>query len=71
MDSVLGTANPAKDRPEPEKPKPRPTSGMDARNLGSEDGNLVLTPQKATALALAVVLLLILSFVAGYLIASK
>ena len=47
------------------------TSGMDAKSLGSEPGHIVLSTQKATVLGVAVVVLLALSFAAGFLIASR
>jgi len=72
VDSVLGVSNKSPDRPEPAKPAQRPTSGMDAGSLGTSDGGqLVLSSQKATVLAVAVVMLLALSFAAGFLLASR
>ncbi len=44
---------------------------MDAMSLGSEHGHVVLSSQKATALVVAVVVLLALAFAAGYLVGAK
>ena len=70
LDAVLGTTN-ANDRPTDAKPKAAPTSGMDAMSLGPDSGHIVLSSQKVTALAVVVVVLLALSFAAGFLIASR
>lgn len=71
VDSVLGVTNQAQDAAAAAGVKPAATSGMDAMSLGSERGHLVLSAQKATALVVAVVVLLALSFGAGFLIASR
>jgi hypothetical protein len=54
----------------PAKKSP-PVSGMDAMSLGEEPKGLVLSPQKATLLVVAVVVLLGIAFAAGFLIASN
>lgn len=51
-----------------EKPQP---AGMDAMSLEEEVRPLVLTPQRATLLVAAVVVLLGVAFALGFLIASK
>ena len=52
-------------------PRVKPVSGMDAMSLASDATKLVLSPGKATLLAVAVVVLLAVAFAAGYLIAAK
>jgi hypothetical protein len=56
-----------------EKPagKKKPVSGSDALSLDDEARPLVLTPQKATLLIVAVVVFLGVAFAAGFLIASR
>jgi hypothetical protein len=71
VDAVLGIASASANGADSGKPRPQATSGMDAMSLGGEKTNLVLTPQKATALIVVVVLLLALAFTAGFLIASR
>jgi hypothetical protein len=69
VDAVLGVVHKPLSREEA-KPPPRPTSGMDAMSVGEERGQIVLSSQKATALAIVVVLLIALSFAAGFMVAS-
>jgi phage FluMu protein Com len=69
VDAVLGATGRLPER-EPTKPPPRPTSGMDAMSVEEERGQIVLSSQKATALAVVVVLLIALSFAAGFMVAS-
>ena len=69
LDSVLGAQ--AALGAEAPKPRPATTAGKDAMSLGSEQSQLVLSSQKATALVVIVVVLLALSFTAGFLIASR
>jgi DNA-directed RNA polymerase subunit RPC12/RpoP len=71
LDAVLGGSSKATARPTHAKPKPAPTSGMDSMSLGHEPGQIVLSSQKAAALAVGVIVLLALSFAAGFLIASR
>ncbi len=70
VDAVLGkpgtTTTPKRDA----QSKPMPTSGMDAMSLGSEGNHIVLSVQKATALVVVAVVLIALSFAAGFLLAS-
>jgi DNA-directed RNA polymerase subunit RPC12/RpoP len=69
VEDVLGSTS----RPSPAdtgKPRPAPTSGMDALSLEAASGQIVLSTQKATLLAVSVVVLLALSFAAGFLVAS-
>jgi hypothetical protein len=51
--------------------KKKPVSGADAMSLDDEARPLVLSPQKATLLIVAVVVLLGVAFAAGFLIASR
>jgi DNA-directed RNA polymerase subunit RPC12/RpoP len=69
VDAVLGVST--TEQPDSSKTKPAATSGMDAMSLGSERGQIVLSSQKATALVVAVVVMLALAFAAGFLIASR
>ena len=71
LDAVLGATTPEGDVPGDVKRKPQPTSGLDALSLGGDRGHLVISSQKATALAIVVVLLLALAFAAGFLIGSS
>lgn len=65
MDDIFGkTAAPV----EPEKNKPKKVSGMDAMSLSEPTQNIVLSPQKATFLMIGAVVLMVLSFVAGYMV---
>jgi hypothetical protein len=50
--------------------KRKPVSGMDAMSLGGEPKGLLLSPQKATLLVVAVLVLLGIAFAAGFLIGS-
>ena len=70
LDAIFGELKPELNQPDDPKRKPLPTSGMDALSLAPERGPLVLSPQKVTMLAIAVGVLVLLSFVAGYLVAS-
>ena len=65
MDAILGTTKPPA---EPERAKPPAVSGLDAMSLGDPAQNIVISGQKATFLLLLVVVLMLLSFVAGYVI---
>ncbi len=49
---------------------PDATPGTDASRLNLEPRDLVLSPRQAAALAVMVVLLVALSFVAGFLVAA-
>jgi hypothetical protein len=69
LDDVLGTHQPLNDTLAA-KPKTAPTTGMDSLSLSEERSQIVLSVQKATLLAIVVVLLTGLSFAAGYLLAS-
>jgi hypothetical protein len=51
--------------------KKKPVSGADALSLDDEARPLVLSPQRATLLIVAVVVLLGIAFAAGFLIASR
>jgi phage FluMu protein Com len=69
VDDILGTTHTPE---EEERQKPPPTSGMDAMSLGdSPSRQITLSSGTATLLMAAVVVLLALSFAAGYLIAPK
>jgi DNA-directed RNA polymerase subunit RPC12/RpoP len=72
VDELLGV-NRAGERLEldDEPPKVKPVSGMDANSLDSHPGKVVLSPQKATLLMIAVVILVGLAFTAGFLIGSR
>jgi len=70
IDAMLGLTD-GRNGAEPAKAKITPTAGMDALSLAPEGANIILTPQRATALAVVVVILLALSFAAGFLIASR
>ncbi len=66
VDAILGAA-PAP--PESDRPKPAPVSGADAMSLDAPPaGHIVLSAQKATFLMLLVVVLMALSFAAGFLL---
>jgi phage FluMu protein Com len=69
LDAVLGVVHKPLGREEV-NPPPRPTSGMDAMSVEEERGQIVLSSQKATALAIVVVLLIALAFAAGFMMAS-
>ena len=70
LDAVLGGTS-SKNAAEAAKPKPKPTSGMDAMSLEPDSGHIVLSTQKATVLAVGVVLIVALAFAAGFLIGSR
>jgi phage FluMu protein Com len=67
MDDILGKTK-APVEPEERKKKPKPVSGADALSVTEPAQNIVISPQKATLLMVAVVVLVVLAFVAGYLI---
>jgi phage FluMu protein Com len=69
MDEILGKTK-APVEPEDRKNKPKPVSGMDALSVDEPTQNIVLSPQKATFLMVAVVVLLVLAFAAGYFVAG-
>jgi hypothetical protein len=74
VDALLGMKKPGAAFELDDEPTPRqkPVSGVDAFSLmDGESGGLHLTPQKATLLAVAVVVLMGIAFAAGYLIASN
>lgn len=68
MDDILGKT---KVPVEAEKPKPKATSGMDAMSLGEPAHQIVISQQKATFLMILAVVLMILSFAAGYFVAPR
>lgn len=70
LEAVLGTSNTSNGLIEPKK-KPAEEIGADALSLNDERGPIVLSSQKATALAIAVVVLLALAFIAGYLVGAR
>ena len=63
MDAILGTTKPPE---EPARPRPPAVSGLDAMSLGEPARNIVISSQKATLLFVLVAVLMVLSFVAGY-----
>ena len=73
VDELLGIDRAGEPLELDDKPSPRvkPVSGMDANSLGASPGKLVLSPQKATLLMIAVVILIGLAFTAGFLIGSR
>jgi phage FluMu protein Com len=72
VDAMLGLTRPAPDRPAlDDGPRAKPVSGMDALSLDGDPPKLVLSPGKATLLAVAVVVLLAVAFAAGYMLAPK
>jgi DNA-directed RNA polymerase subunit RPC12/RpoP len=71
VDAVLGATNHPPGGADSAKPKSVTTAGMDAMSLGPDPNHLVISSQKATALVVAVVVLLALAFGAGFLIASR
>jgi phage FluMu protein Com len=68
VDEILGTTAAPE---EPTGPKRPPTSGMDALSLGEPTRHITLSPQKATLLMVLVVVLMAISFAAGYWLAPK
>ncbi len=71
VEAVLGAIDQPPPGVETRKSRSAPTAGMDAMSLAPERSHVVLSPQLATALAVAVVILMALSFGAGFLIASR
>lgn len=63
VDALLGTTKPPE---ELARAKPPAVSGLDAMSLGEPARNIVISGQKATFLLLLVVVLMVLSFAAGY-----
>src|SRR5262245_13462104 len=70
LESVFGALMTATKPAEEQKRKPAPTSGMEALSLAPERGQVVLSPQAVTILAIAAVVLLVVSFAVGYLVGS-
>jgi len=68
LDSVLGMT--ATEGTEPAK-KPPVTAGIDAMSLEPDQNHFVISSQTATAIVVAVVVLLALAFAAGFLIGSR
>lgn len=68
MDDIFGKT---KAPVEPEKAKPKATSGMDAMSLGEPTHQIVISQQKATFLMILAVVLMVLSFAAGYFVAPR
>lgn len=69
LDAVLSDLHTAH-RPDEQMQRHPPTSGMDALSLSPERGQLVLNSRKITVVAIGVFVLMVLSFLAGYLVAS-
>ena len=69
IDSVLGANGTGSAETELKGQQPA-NIGMDAMSLEPEPNQIVLSPQKATALAVIVVILLAVSFAAGVLVGS-
>jgi hypothetical protein len=71
LEAVLGVTNGSSDAEGAAKPRPAPTAGIDAMSLAPERNHITISPQLATGMAVAVVVLMALSFGAGFLIASR
>lgn len=71
VEAVLGPIDQSPNGAETRKSKAAPTAGADAMSLAPERNHIVLSSQLATALAVVVVVLMALSFGAGFLIASR
>ena len=54
-----------------ETPVVKPVTGLDSMSIDETPGTIVLTSQKATLLLVAAAILMILAFVAGFLIRSN
>jgi phage FluMu protein Com len=70
MDEVLGGLNPPPSPHDDRERKPPPTSGTEALSLDPERGQWVLSSQQVTLAAVGVFVLVILAFVAGFLIGT-
>lgn len=71
VDDLLGlNKGPKFELDDEHAPKHKPVSGQDAMSLGDEPRGFHLSPQKATLLAVAVLVLLGIAFAAGFLTAS-
>jgi DNA-directed RNA polymerase subunit RPC12/RpoP len=71
VEAVLGAIHETPNGADAPKLKSAPTAGLDAMSLAPERSHIVLSAQLATALAVVVVVLMALSFGAGFLIASR
>jgi len=71
VEAVLGAIDRSPNGVETRKSKSAPLAGVDAMSLAPERSHIVLSPQLATALAVVLVVLMALSFGAGFLIASR
>ncbi len=63
IDELLG---PSHALPRIERPAPTPTTGVDSHSLDDSPSHIVLTGATATLLTVGVVVLMVLSFIAGY-----
>lgn len=63
IDELLG---PSHALPQLERPAPAPTTGVDSRILDDSPSHIVLSGATATLLTVGVVVLMVLSFLAGY-----
>jgi len=70
VEEVLGTPQLSEESKNP-TPVKIPVSGMDALSLESDRNEIVLSVQKVTLLAILAVVLIGISFAAGYLLASN
>lgn len=70
LDAVLGEGAAPRQRP-PAKPKPTPTSGLDASTLANTGEQVAMSSKKVTVAVVAVVLLLAVAFVVGFLVANR
>lgn len=71
VDQLLGLARPDEALSLDDEKQAKPVAGMDAMSLDEGNGTIVLSSQRATMLAVAAALLMILAFVAGFAIRSS
>ena len=71
VEAVLGAIHQTPNGTDAPRPKAAPTAGLDAISLAPERSHIVLSAQLATGLAVVVVVLMAISFGAGFLIASR
>lgn len=71
VDALLGIARPDEALSLDDERPAKPVTGMDAMSLDDGPGTIVLSSQRATLLAVAAALLMLLAFVAGFAIRSS
>lgn len=71
LEQIFGNLGGTPALPEPESSKALAASELDTMSLGEERGHWVLSTAQATILGVVILVMVILSFIAGYLVGAR